>query len=356
MSMDKIDPPALPALADGADAPIRSTPTIRDVARIAEVSIGTASKALNAGGRLRQETRDKVLTVAREIGYRPNDLAQSLHRAKSRTIGIISNDSFGRFTFPIVEALEERLADEGVAVFMCNATDDPARERQHLDQLLGKRIDGLVVSARRADKRLPIGPFAHGLPVVYVFSQADDPDALCLLPDDEGGAALAVEHLAGRGRTRIAHVTGPEHFEAVRLRRNGYFEALATAGLARIDGFYLSGNWSEAWGRDAVARLFDGPAVPPDALFCGNDQIARGMADALRERGIAVPSDVAIVGFDNWDVMALAARPPLSSIDMNLKALGREAGDRLIDMIAGKRVSGVQRRPCSLVVRESSGG
>ena len=129
------------------------------------------------------------------------------------------------------------------------------------------------------------------------------------------------------------------------------------AGLARIDGFYLSGSWSEAWGRDAVARLFDGRALsPPDALFCGNDQIARGMADALRERGIAVPSDVAIVGFDNWDVMALAARPPLTSIDMNLKALGREAGDRLIDMIAGKRVSGVQRRPCSLVVRESSGG
>ena len=96
------------------------------------------------------------------------------------TIGIISNDSFGRFTFPIVEALEERLADRGIAVFMCNATDDPARERQHLDQLLGKRVDGLVVSARRADKRLPIGPFAHGLPVVYVFTQADDPDALCL--------------------------------------------------------------------------------------------------------------------------------------------------------------------------------
>ena len=237
---------------------------------------------------------------------------------------------------------------------MCNATDDPARERQHLDQLLGKRVDGLVVTARRADKRLPIGPFAHGLPVVYVFSQADDPDALCLLPDDEGGAVLAVEHLAGLGRRRIAHITGPEHFEAVRLRRNGYLTALAAAGLPALDGFYLPGVWSEAWGREAVDRLFDGGAEPPDALFCGNDQIARGAADALRERGVGVPGDVAIVGFDNWEVMTLAARPPLTSVDMNLKALGREAGDRLIDMIAGKRVSGVQRRPCSLVVRQSS--
>ena len=92
----------------------------------------------------------------------------------------------------------------------------------------------------------------------------------------------------------------------------------------------------------------------PDAIFCGNDQIARGATDALREMRVAVPTDVAVVGFDNWDVMALAARPPLTSIDMNLKALGREAGDSLLEMIAGKRLSGVRRRPCSLVVRASS--
>ncbi len=332
----------------------RGAPTIRDVARLAEVSIGTASKALNANGRLRQETRDKVIQVAREIGYRPNDLAQSLHRAKSMTVGIISNDSFGRFTLPIVEALEEQLADRGIAIFMCNATDDPARERQHLDQLLGKRIDGLVVTARRSDKRAPIGPFAHGLPVVYVFSQADDPDALSLLPDDEGGARLAVNHLASLGRKRIAHVTGPERFEAVQLRHRGYSAALSQAGLEENPAFYLSGSWSESWGRDAVAKLFASGAERPDAIFCGNDQIARGVADALRDRDIVVPGEVAIVGFDNWNVMVEASRPPLSSIDMNLKALGREAGARLIDMMGGARNAGVRRLPCTLVVRESS--
>ena len=91
-----------------------SAPTIRDVARLAEVAISTASKALNKNGRLSQETRDRVIRIAGEIGYRPNDLAQSLHRSKSRTIGIISNDSFGRFSFPIFEALEERLAEQGI--------------------------------------------------------------------------------------------------------------------------------------------------------------------------------------------------------------------------------------------------
>ena len=330
-------------------------PTIRDVARHAGVSIGTASKALNANGRLRQETRDKVIRVARELGYRPNDLAQSLHRNKSMTVGIISNDSFGRFTLPIVEALEDQLAERGIAIFMCNATDDPARERQHLDQLLGKRIDGLVVTARRADMRPAVGPLPPGLPVLYVYSQADDAGALSLVPDDEGGARLAVGHLVSLGRRRIAHITGPERFEAVRLRHRGYAAALSAAGIAEDPALYLSGSWSESWGREAVAKLYgDGRTDEPDAIFCGNDQIARGAVEALRERGIAVPQSVAVAGFDNWNVMTEAARPPLTSVDMNLEALGREAGRLLIEMIGGASVAGVRRLPCTLVVRGSS--
>ncbi|HEV2517887.1 MAG TPA: LacI family DNA-binding transcriptional regulator [Devosia sp.] len=332
----------------------RHGPTIRDVARIAGVSIGTASKALNANGRLRQETRDKVMAVAREIGYRPNDMAQSLHRTRSMTVGVLSTDSFGRFTLPIFKALEEEFADQGIAIFMCNATDDPERERQHLDQLLGKRIDGLVVTARRSDKRSPVGPLPPGLPVIYVFSQADDEESLSLVPDDESGARLAVRHLAEVGCTRIACVTGPEHFESVTLRRRGYSQSLREAGLPEHPEYYLPGPWSEAWGREAVGLLFDGKAERPDGLFCGNDQIARGAAEALRERAIDVPGQVAIVGFDNWNVMTDAARPPLSSVDMNLAALGHEAGRLLMDMIGGETIRGLRRLPCTLVVRDSS--
>ncbi|MGV8856603.1 MAG: LacI family DNA-binding transcriptional regulator [Devosia sp.] len=342
---------------DTTDSPAERYPdraTIRDVAARAGVSVGTVSKALNDNGRLKQETRDKVIAAANALGFRPNAMAQSLHRANSMTVGILSTDSFGRFTFPIVEALEERLAEHGIAVFMCNATDDPAREKQHLDQLLGKRIDGLVVTARRMDRRPAIAVPGNSMPVIYVFSQADDPDALCLLPDDHAGAVLAVEHLIDGGRKRIAHVTGPERFEAVTLRHRGYVDALTKAGLAARAGYYRNGKWSEESGRDAVVALFDGSNEAPDALFCGNDQIARGATDALRELGLRVPQDVAVVGFDNWDVMALAARPPLSSVDMNLRALGRAAGERLIAMIAGARLKGVERLPCSLVVRASS--
>ena len=164
------------------DARTSRAATLRDVARAAGVSIGAASKALNANGRLSAETRAKVLSAAKALDYRPNDLAHSLHRARSMTVGILSNDSFGRFTFPIVEALERRLFDHGIAVFMCNATDDPARERRHIEQLLGKRVDGLIVTARRADQRAPIVPAARGLPVVYVFSHVDDPTRFACCP------------------------------------------------------------------------------------------------------------------------------------------------------------------------------
>ena len=109
-------------------------PTIRDVARLAKVSVGTVSKALNNNGSLRQETRERVIAVARELGFRPNDLAQSLHRGQTFTVGLISTDSFGRFTIPIMEGLEECLTDSRIAVFMCNATDDPEREAQHVDR------------------------------------------------------------------------------------------------------------------------------------------------------------------------------------------------------------------------------
>ena len=156
--------------------PQRARLTIHDVARASNVSVGTVSKALNNSGRLRQETRERVIAVARELGFRPNDLAQSLHRGQSLTVGLISTDAFGRFTIPIMEGIEECLSDSRMAVFMCNATDDPARETRHVEQLLGKRVDGIIVTARRADTRDKLNS-PDDVPVIYVFSQVDDPDA-----------------------------------------------------------------------------------------------------------------------------------------------------------------------------------
>ena len=326
----------------------RGAATIHDVARAAGVSIGTVSKALNGTGSLAEATREKVKEAVRALNFRPNLLAKSLHTGLSGSVGLISNDSFGRFTMPIMEGLERVLAAEGIGVFMANATDDAEREREHLNQLLAKQIDGLVVTSRRADRRPSVDLQGVGVPVIYVFSQGDE-GALTLLPDDEGGAHLATEHLIGRGRRKIAHITGPENFEAVRLREKGWRRALAVAGLD--PGPVIHGAWSEASGREAMTGLL---SQKPDAVFCGNDQIARGVADAIREAGLKCPDDIALTGFDNWNVMVEACRPPLTSVDMNLQALGAEAGRQLATMIKGAQATGTMRLPCTLVVRESS--
>ena len=342
--------------AEEAPRPARARLTIRDVARASNVSVGTVSKALNNSGSLRQETRDKVIAVAKELGFRPNDLAQSLHRGQTFTVGLISNDNFGRFTIPIMEGLEEHLTDSRISVFMCNAADDPEREARHVESLLGKRVDGIVVTARRVDRRRALDVGSPDHPGALRLLAGRRPGRLLPPARRRGRRGLAADHLVRLGRRRIAHVTGPERFEAVRLRRDGYRKALARHGLAEPEGFYLPGVWSEGWGREAVAELFRPGRVPPDAIFCGNDQIARGVTDALRERGIVVPDQVSIVGFDNWEIIAEATRPPLTSVDMNLKELGREAGRRLIDLIAGKELRGVRRLPCTLVIRDSCGG
>lgn len=173
----------------------------------------------------------RLLRTARSLGYRPNDLAQSPHRARSMTVGLLTNDLFGRFSFLLRKRLS-RSSPRTASPCSCNATDDPARERAHIDQLMRvpHRWAGGHGSPCRQTRADRAGRCADGLCV----HAADDPDAICLIPDDEGGAVLATEHLISQGRKRIAHIAGPERSDAVRLRRAGHPSALATAGLRLI--------------------------------------------------------------------------------------------------------------------------
>ncbi len=335
---------------------MRTPVTIRNVATEAGVSISTVSKALNGTGHIGAKTREHVIAVANRLGFRPNDLAQSLHRGRSFSVGILSNDIYGRFTLPIVGGIEEALSDNRVSVFLCNAADDLERQKRHLDALLAKRIDGLILTARRTDYLAPLDIATLGIPVVHAYAQSADPGAICILPDDEGGAFDATRHLIALGRKRIAHVGGPQSFEATRLRQTGYRAALTQAGLAPPPDSELFGAWSEEWGRDAAHRLIAGKSQMPDAIVCGSDQIARGMADGLREGGIDMPGQIALVSFDNWDVIAAATRPALTTVDPNLKALGAEAGLTLLSLIEGKDATpGIRRVPSKLVIRRSCG-
>ncbi|HEY4465227.1 MAG TPA: LacI family DNA-binding transcriptional regulator [Streptosporangiaceae bacterium] len=326
--------------------------TITDVARLAGVSPGTASKALNGRGGISADTAERVRQAADRLGYQPNALARGLLTGRSFTVGLITTDSFGRFSIPVMQGAEDALGPGRISVFLCDSRDDRIREQHYLRTLLERRVDGIIVTGRRQDPREPIG---RGLPVpvVYAMTHSTDPADLSLIPDDEEGGALAVRHLLSTGRTTIGHVTGPRRFKAAVLRAKGTQSALAAAGLDLAGGEPLYGEWTEEWGRQATDVLLR--SVPGlDAIFCGNDQIARGVADAAREAGRRVPEDVALVGFDNWEVIAASCRPPLTTVDMNLRELGRAAGERLLAAIEGHPSSGLHLLPCSLVVRESS--
>jgi LacI family transcriptional regulator len=333
--------------------PDQDKATIHDVAARAGVSIATVSKAMNDRGRMTAETRERILQAAKDLNFRPNAMARGLHSRRSFTVGLLTDDVYGRFALPVMQGVTEGLIDHGVSVFLCALEDNPLLAQSHLDALTEKQVDGIVVAGRRVDRILPVDFGGLTVPVVHVMNEGA-PDRVSYLPDEGHGARLAVEHLAGQGRRRIAHVTGPERFRVARERAEGWVAVLAEAGLSGQGRGPMYGRWAEAWGHEAVAALW-AEGERPDAVFCGNDQIARGVIDALRERGVRVPEDVAVVGFDNWEIVAAETRPPLSSVDMNLRELGRQAGRTLWTVIDGQEVApGIRRLPCTLKVRASS--
>ena len=329
--------------------------TIHDVAKASSVSVTTASQALSGQGRMALATRERVKAAAKALSFRPNAIARALLKQRSFTIGLLTNDTYGRFTLPVMAGMSEALVDRGVSVFLCSVERDPVIGQSHVDAMLEKQVDGIIASGKRLDSRLPVDLSGVDVPVVYAYCEGPE-GSVGFVSDDGQGARLAVAHLVDRGCRRIAHVTGPEDFAVVHRRAEGFAEALAAAGLAPVRAEPLIGDWSEAWGFAAAGALLEGPAAPPDAVFCGNDQIARGLIDALTLRGLRVPQDVAVIGFDNWEIFAAATRPPLTTVDMNLKDLGRHAGLTLLDLVEGRPVSpGIRKLPCRLVVRASSG-
>jgi LacI family transcriptional regulator, galactose operon repressor len=321
---------------------------IVDVAALAGVSAGTVSKALNNTGQLSPATRARVRQAAERLGFTPDSRGRALSSGRTYTVALLTTDSSGRFSIPIMRGVEDVLSAGELATILCDTREDPLREQHYLRSLIARRVDGIVVTGRRTEPRAPIDV---PIPVVYALAASTDPSDASVIVDDTGGATSVVTHLLGLGRTRIAHVTGPLNHRSAAERARA---VTSTAGEAFI-GEPLFGEWTERWGRQAVDLLLRShPDL--DAITCGSDQIARGVCDRLRELGKSVPADVAVTGYDNWSVMAEASRPPLTSVDLQLEELGRRTATLLLAAMAGDPHHGVLELPAHLVARESTLG
>jgi LacI family transcriptional regulator len=326
--------------------------TIADVARHASVAPSTVSKALNGTGQLRDETRKRIQFAAAELGFVPDGVGRSLASGRTYTVALLAGDRTGRFSIPVLLGAENALSADQFLVLLCDSRDDPLREEHYLRHLVARRVEGIIVTGRRTDPRPHVDV---PIPVVYAFAQSEREQDTSVVVDEVAGAERVHQHLVGLARRRIAHVTGPAEQRSARARAETTAAAATAAGAPLILP-PLHGDWTEAWGRAAVDVLLDRYEADLDAISCGNDAIARGVVSRLRERGIAVPSDIAVTGFDDWDVMVEGATPPLTSVSLELDRVGRRAAELLLEAINGNPRPGVETITPRLVARASTLG
>ncbi len=331
------------------------TATIRDVAQLAGVSTATVSKVVNNIPYVSDETRQQVLDAIEYLNYHPNSIARGLRKNKTATIGLITDDIEGVFTMAMMRGVEEIASKHGFHVFLCNSYGDMERERAHLQALVAKQVDGIILmSGYRVQERGAPALDLRDIPVAYLYQYTADLAAPCIVPDDHGGGALGTRHLIDLGHKRLGFINGPDHFEATRARLQGYKETLEQAGIAYDPGLVRAGKWHQRSGYLLTHELMT-LNHPPDALFCASDSLAAGAIDALHELNFRIPEDVAVVGFDNRYFSA-HQRPPLTSVALPLYEMGVLAADLLMDPAKEQhKQHEIFTVECSLVVRQSCG-
>jgi LacI family transcriptional regulator len=332
-----------------------STVTIKDIARVAGVAPSTVSKALNGSSEVSEATRANVSAVATRLGYRPNSIARSLKVRRTHTLGVITNDREGAFTTAMVHGVADVASGHSFGVFLCNSYGGRNKERQHIELLLDKQVDGIILTGFKVEERgAPAAP-TGATPLVYLYSYTSATDSPCVLPDDEGGARLAAEHLIDLGRRRIAFLNGPPNYEATHLRLAGYHAALEKRGMPSGTGVVVTaGDWNQDSGFRLAQELVSQPERP-DAILCANDELAAGAILGLTELGLKVPRDVAIVGFDDRP-FAAHLPIPLTTVALPLLEMGEVAARKMFEAMSGEPAENeLIRVPCRLIIRASCG-
>jgi LacI family transcriptional regulator len=328
--------------------------TIRDVAREAGVSIATVSRVFNDSSLVSDDTVALVRSVAERLNYWPNGVARSLITNRTHALGVLLPDIYGEFFSDVIRGIDLAARKHGFHLLVSSSHADSDALAGALRSMSG-RVDGLVVMAPDVDAPSAIRGFASHCPVVLLNpgQEVDDCDTISIANHD--GAYEIVQHLIRLGHTRIAMVRGPARNLDAEQRLQGYHAALQAAGLGPAPELEVQGDFTEPSGFDAAHELLARP-VRPTAVFVGNDHMAIGVMSAVRESGLVVPDDLAIVGFDDIS-MARFTSPPLSTVRVNTALLG----ERAVELLMRARRSGnpaVKQHellPTSLAIRSSCG-
>jgi LacI family transcriptional regulator len=331
----------------------RLATTIRDVARAANVSVATVSRALNEHSNVLPETRARVQRAAHELGFVPSGAARTLITRRTQTIGVLLPDVYGEFFSELIRGIDTAARNHGLHLLLSGSHGDRAEGAAAMKAMSG-RVDGLLIMSPHLDAPALADNLPRGLPVVLMNTRGDGVEAASFVVDNYGGAYSMVRHLVRQGHRTIAFISGPEpNFEA-QERLRGYRDALAEQ-LPNVEPLVLPGEFTEESGWRVGNRIIAMDSRP-DAIFAANDAMAIGCLFCLAESGIQLPRDIALVGFDDIP-LARFVNPPLTTVRVRIAELGSLALERLALAIGNRNL--VSTKPQSLrselVVRGSCG-
>ncbi|MGH3145805.1 MAG: LacI family DNA-binding transcriptional regulator [Rubrobacter sp.] len=325
-----------------------------DVARLAGVSRTTVSFVLNdVGNGISAETKEKVRACARELGYRPNAAAKLLRANRSHTIGFVTDEIASTpFAVNIIRGAQEAAWKAGKILTIVNTGRNREIGESAIEMMLERRVEGIIYAAMYHQAVEPPTD-ARDVPLVLLDCYSEDGSWTSVVPDEVAGGYTATEVLIGKGHQRIGFVNLPLRIPAGRGRLVGYRKALGDHGLVFDDSLVKFCDHT-AEGYRYGAELAD-RADRPTAIFCGTDRIAMAVYDALKERGLRIPEDVAIVGFDNQEIIAAHLRPPLSTVALPHYEMGQWAVEYLIAESESGETEPVHHTiGCPYVEREST--
>jgi LacI family transcriptional regulator len=324
--------------------------TLEMVAEAAGVSAASVSRILNGTAIVSEEKRAAVDAAIARLGYVPNPVARGLAGGRTLSIGVITQAIDSPFYGAALRGIEEALVPAGYSPLFVSGQWSAAHEARCIEMLRSRRVDGVILlTGRLPDAALTA--LAAELPVVVTGRSLQAPGLVALDFDNVGGARLAVEHLLELGHRRIAFISGDLRHLDGKQRQRGYRAALAAAGLPRVPELELAGDFTEASGLAAVERLVSSGAEF-SAVFASNDQMAFGARLGLYRKGLRVPEDVSLVGFDDL-ALAVYAAPPLTTVHHPVHELGQLAAQAMLQLLAGQPPSLAMPAP-RLMVRESS--